>query len=328
MGTMFKDKVVLVAGSGQGVGRAVALAFAAEGAKVVTNNRKPGSTKFLSMTQADYDALSPERKKAFDEIMAGLCGDAETTAQTIIDRGGQALPLYCDIRDYNACAEMVDKIIRAWGDIHILVNVAGGFGGGPIENMTEEKYDAINNIKPKGYFNLMRHVVPHMLRNQYGRIINTTSKAMMGDFVKHTAYCTASAGVVGLTQGAACELFHRGITVNAFGPWARTRASYEGMFNSVGEERMIPGQRAFPTADETPDPEAVCPFVLYLASDYAKDVTGTVFTLAGNSIAMHQFPSITKSITKAGKEYWTMDELVANAEGGLFKGYQNILHYQ
>jgi NAD(P)-dependent dehydrogenase (short-subunit alcohol dehydrogenase family) len=151
---------------------------------------------------------------------------------------------------------------------------------------------------------------------------------MMGDFVKHTAYCTASAGVVGLTQGAACELFHQGITVNAFGPWARTRASYEGMFNSVGEDRMIPGQRAFPTADETPDPEAVCPFVLYLASDYAKDVTGTVFTLAGNSIAMHQFPSITKSITKAGKAYWTMDELVANSEGGLFKGYRNILHYQ
>ncbi|MEB3100561.1 SDR family NAD(P)-dependent oxidoreductase [Ferviditalea candida] len=299
MGNMFKDKVVLVTGSGQGVGRAIALAFAAEGAKVVTNNRKPGSTRFLTMTEAEYNALSPEKKKEFDDITARLTGDAESTAKTIRDMGGEALPIYCDISKMDEVEKMVDKIIETYGTIHILVNVAGGFGGGPMEKMTEQQYDRINNIKPKGYFNVMRCVLPYMLKQHYGRIINSTSKAFMGDIIKHTEYSTANAGVVGLTQGAACEFFHQGITVNAFGPWARTRAAYEGAFSILGDERMIPGQRAFPKADATPDPEAVCPFILYLASDHAKDVTGTVFTLAGNEIGMHQFPSPSLSASPA-----------------------------
>lgn len=328
MANMFKDKVVLVTGSGQGVGRAVALAFAAEGAKVVTNNRKPGSTKFLMITQADYDEMSPDKQKAYDDIQSGLTGDAESTAKTIIDKGGEALPVYCDIVNFDACEEMMNKIIETYGTIHIVVNVAGAFGGGPMEKMTEAEFDRIVNIKTKGYFNVMRHALPHMIKNQYGRIINCTSKAMMGDIVKHTHYCTANAAVVGLTQGAACEFFHQGITVNAFGPWARTRAAYEGAFSTLGDDRMIPGQREFPSAEITPDPEAVCPFILYLASEHAKDVTGSIFTLAGNSIGMHQFPVISKTISKPGKEYWNMDELIMNAGMGLFKGYQNILYYQ
>jgi 3-oxoacyl-[acyl-carrier protein] reductase len=328
MGKLFKDKVVLVTGSGQGVGRAIALAFAAEGAKVVTNNRKPGSTKFLMITQADYDDMTPEKRKAYDDIQAGLTGDAESTAKTIIERGGEALPLYCDINNFNEVEQMMNKIVETYGTIHIVVNVAGTFGGGPMEKMTEADFDRVVNIKTKGYFNVMRHALPHMIKNQYGRIINCTSKAMMGDIIKHTHYCTANAAVVGLTQGAACEFFHQGITVNAFGPWAKTRAAYEGDFSTLGDDRMIPGQKPFPPADVTPDPEAVCPFILYLASDRAKDVTGTVFTLAGNNIGMHQFPVVCKSMTKPGKEYWTMDELIASVDRGLFKGYQNILFYQ
>ena len=327
MGEMFKDKVVVVTGSGQGVGRAIALAFAAEGAKVVTNNRKPGSTGFANMTQEGYASLSPEKKKEIDDIQANLKGDAETTARTIIERGGEAFPLYCDISKTDDVEKMVEKIIDKYGTVHILINVAGVFGGGSLHEMSEEDWDRTTLIKPKGYFNVMKFILPHMIKQQYGRIINCTSKAFMGDIIKHAQYCAANAGVVGLTRGAACEYFHEGITVNAFAPWARTRAAHENDFIDPGG-RAIPGQRAFPSADVTPDPEALCPFILFLCSEHASDVTGSVFTLAGNEINMHSNPVISNTIYKQGKEYWTMDELVKESKRALFKGYNNILYYQ
>jgi len=327
MGNLFKDKVVLVTGSGQGVGRAIALAFAAEGAKVVTNNRKPGSTGFVNMTKEGYEALSPERKKDIDAIQASLKGDAESTARTIIERGGEALPVYCDISKMDEAEKMVSKAVEAFGTIHILVNVAGAFGWSDMHEMSEEEWDRTTLIKPKGYFNVMKYVVPHMIRQHFGRIINCTSKAFLGDIIKHVQYCAANAGVVGLTRGAACEYFHEGITVNAFAPWARTRAAHENDFIDA-EGRAIPGQPAFPSAEITPDPEALCPFILYLCTEHAQNVTGTVFTLAGNLINMHAEPIIAKSLYKEGKDYWTVDELVNQSPRALFRGYNNILHYQ
>jgi 3-oxoacyl-[acyl-carrier protein] reductase len=164
---MFKDKVVLVTGSGQGVGRAIALAFAAEGAKVVTNNRKPGGTRLVAMSDAEYAALPEEKRRVFDEIYSGIAGDAETTAQTIRERGGEALPVYCDISKMDEAEEMVRKVIDAFGTVHILINVAGAFGGGPMEQMSEAQWDRVNNVKPKGYFNVMKCVLPHMINQKF-----------------------------------------------------------------------------------------------------------------------------------------------------------------
>jgi NAD(P)-dependent dehydrogenase (short-subunit alcohol dehydrogenase family) len=178
-----------------------------------------------------------------------------------------------------------------------------------------------------GHDNVMKYAMPYMVKQKWGRVLNCTSKAFMGDIIKMAQYCTANAGAVGLTQAAACEFFHEGITVNAFAPWARTRAAFEGDYASdLGNG--IPGQRAFPKAAETPEPEALCPFLLYLCTEQAKDVTGTVFTLAGNTISMHQFPVISKVLTKPGEAYWTVEELSHTAPMGLFRGYQNVIAFQ
>ena len=327
MGNLFMDKVVLVTGSGQGIGRAVALAFAAEGAKVVTNSRKPGGTGFVNITPEGYAALSPEKKKEIDDIHANIKGDAESTAKAITDGGGEALPLYCDISKTDEVEKMIQKVIEAYGTIHIVINVAGAFGTGGLHELSEADWDRTTLIKPKGYFNVMKFAIPHMIKQQFGRIINCTSKAFLGDIIRHTHYCAANAGVVGLTRGAACEYFHEGITVNAFAPFARTRASHENDFIS-SEGRAIPGQPPFPTASMTPDPEALCPFLLYLCTDHAKDVTGTVFTLAGNRISMHSLPVVSHTLYKPGKDYWTLDELAVEAPRAMFKGYKNILHFQ
>jgi 3-oxoacyl-[acyl-carrier protein] reductase len=327
MGELFKDKVVIVTGSGQGVGRAVALAFAAEGAKVVTNNRKPGSTRLVTMSEEDYNALPPDKRKEFDDVYAGVTGDAESTAKTITDNGGTALPVYADIGIMADAERLVKSTVEAFGTVDILINVAGAFGGGSLPDLTEELWDRVTTIKPKGYFNVMKFALPYMQAKKWGRIVNCTSKAFMGDIIKMAQYCTANAGAVGLTQAAACEFFHEGITVNAFAPWARTRAAFEGDY-ATGMGNAIPGQREFPKSDVTPEPEALCPFILYLCTDAAKDVTGTVFTIAGNEIGMHQFPIIAKSLAKAGKEYWTVEELMYQAPRSLFRGYSNVLAYQ
>ena len=327
MSNLFTDKVVLVTGSGQGIGRAIALAFAEQGAKVVTNSRKPGGTGFVNMTKEGYAALSPERRKEIDDIHARLKGDAESTATAIKEQGGEALPIYCDISKTDDVEKMMEKIIDEYGTIHILVNVAGAFGGGSMDKISEEEWDRTTLIKPKGYFNVMKFAVPHMVKQKFGRILNCTSKAFLGDIIKHVHYCAANAGVVGLTRGAACEYFHEGITVNAFAPFARTRASHENDFIDPSG-RAIPGQPTFPSADMTPDPEALCPFILYLCTDQAKDITGTVFTLAGNRINMHAQPVISHTLVKPGEGYWTLDELAAQAPRALFNGYQNILHFQ
>jgi 3-oxoacyl-[acyl-carrier protein] reductase len=335
MGDLFKDKVVLVTGSGQGVGRAIALAFAAEGAKVVTNNRKPGGTRLVSMTEEEYNSLDPETKKKFDDLYAGITGDAETTAQTIRERGGEAFPIYADISKMDEAERMVKQVVDTYGTIHILINVAGAFGGGPLTEISEELWDRVNNIKPKGYFNVMKFAIPHMVKQKWGRILNCTSKAFMGDIVKFAQYSTANAGVVGLTQAAACEFFHEGITVNAFSPHARTRAAYEREFvpKKPGEEdkRAIPGMRPFPSSAQTPDPEAVPPFLMYLCTDHCKHITGTVFSISGNEIFLHNYPVVRNTLKKYGKDskdYWTVDELIAEAPRSLLRDYVNILHVQ
>jgi 3-oxoacyl-[acyl-carrier protein] reductase len=327
MSKLFEGKVALVTGSGQGIGRAVAMAFAAEGAKVVTNNRAPGGTKFAQLTDAQYEALSPEEKQKVDGIMAGINGDAETTAQAIRAAGGDATAAFGDISKDADAKRIVEEAVAAYGTVDILINAAGAFGNGPITELTEAEWDRMTGIKPKGHFLVMKYAVPYMQKNGWGRIINASSKALMGDIIKMAHYCAANAGVMGLSMGAACELYKDGITVNIFSPWARSRAAYEADYAFHGSS-AVEGLTSFPKAEDTPVPEAIAPFLLYLCTDDAKDVTGTIFTLAGNTISMHQFPVITHSMFKEGGELWTVDELKQSAPRALLRGYQNILAHQ
>ena len=326
MGDLFKDKVVVVTGSGQGIGRAVALAFAGEGAKLVTNNRRPGGTGFAQLKDEQYAALGPEEKAEFDEIMAKISGDAETAAQEIRDMGGEAVGVFGDISVDADAKKIVETAVNAFGTVHILVNAAGSFGNGPLSGISEAEWDRMLDIKPKGHFNVMKYAIPYMQKQKWGRIINSSSKALMGDIIKMAHYCAANAGSMGLSMGAACELYGDGITVNVFSPWARTRAAYEADIAFHGSS-AVEGLEDFPKAVDTPDPEAIAPFLLYLCTDEAKDVTGTIFTLAGNTISRHQFPIMTHTISKPGKEYWTVDELRRNAPIYLLNGYENVLKY-
>jgi 3-oxoacyl-[acyl-carrier protein] reductase len=329
MGNTLKGKVAVVTGSGQGIGRAIALALAREGAKVVTNNRRRGSTGPQQITDEKMKKLDKKKKEWLDRGLTEINGDAATTAQAIQKMGGEAVPFFGDITDFSVAEKLIDTAVKSFGKIDILVNVAGGFGFSPIEKMTEELWDKVTRVKPKGYFHTMRHAIPHMIEQKWGRIINTTSRAWLGDVIKHAEYCAANAGVVGLTKAAAIELRKYNITCNCFSPFAKTRASYEldAYPLTVGKEdipfvfdNMKFGEDMMKM---TPGPEYVAPFVCYLASDYGANISGSVFTLGGNTISMYSEPVHANNITKFGEGPWTMEELMQQVPRGLLAGYKN-----
>ena len=326
MGDALKGKVAIVTGSGQGIGRAIAIAMAKEGAKVVTNNRRRGSTGNAILNESLVNSLDQQKREWLQKQTEESTGDAETTTQTIKELGGEALPFFGDISNFEVASKLIQTTVDTFGKIDILVNVAGTFGFNAIWEITEETWDRVTLTKPKGYFNTIRHAVPHMMKQEWGRILNCTSRAFLGDVLKHAEYCAANAGVVGLTKAVAIELYPYGITCNAFSPFARTRAAVEltayDMAVNEEESPWIDRKFSFPL-DQTPGPERVAPFVIYLATEAAAKISGSVFSVGGNGIGLYSEPEIARNLVKFG-DPWTIDELMQQAPRGLFLGYHSI----
>lgn len=326
MGDLLRGKVALVTGSGQGIGRAVAIALASEGAKVVTNNRSP--VKRNTANQLDEEKLkrlTPEQLEWYNTEIEKYTGDAETTAAAIRAAGGEAIACFGDITNFDEAKKIVDKVVETYGSIDIVVNVAGAFGFCPIDKISEELWDKVTGVKPKGYFNIIRHAVPYMKKNRWGRIINCSSPAFMGGAIRQAEYCAANAGVHGLTWALACELAEDGITANVFCPAAKTRASVDmELFDKVVEKDETSTKSGEPLVkyDETQPPELFAPFIAYLASDKAANVTGSVFLTMGSFIALYSNPAIATSMFDM--EGWTMDKIINTAPNTLFKDYKNI----
>ncbi|MCJ7426559.1 MAG: SDR family NAD(P)-dependent oxidoreductase [Dehalococcoidales bacterium] len=311
MGDVLRGKVAVVTGSGQGIGRAIALGMAGEGAKVVTNNRRRGSTGHAILDDSILNSMSPEQRERLRKQLEESSGDAATTAEAIKKMGGEAVPFFGDVADFEAAQKLIQTAVDSFGRIDILANVAGTFGFSPIWEMSEELWDKVTLTKPKGYFNCIRHAVPFMMKQKWGRIINCTSRAFMGDVLKHAEYCAANAGVVGLTMAVAKELAQYGITCNAFAPFARTRASLElAAYDEAVTEAESPWMdRKFSFSLEmTPSPDDVAPLINYLASEEAAKINGKIFNVGGPIISLYSEPEVAKTLVKYGGS-WTLDEL-------------------
>ncbi|MGD0795337.1 MAG: SDR family NAD(P)-dependent oxidoreductase [Dehalococcoidales bacterium] len=327
MDKLLGGKVAVVTGSGQGIGRAIAIGLAGAGAKVVTNNRQPSSTGHAILTEAQLASLDKKKRERFQKETEAISGDAETTAQSIREAGGEAIAFFGNISDFDVAEKLIRTAVNKFGGIDILVNVAGAFGFSPLEKMTEELWDKVTLVKPKGYFNTIRHAVPYMMKQKWGRIINATSRAFLGDVIKHAEYCAANAGVVGLTKAVAIEMREHGITCNAFSPFAKTRADYElRTYSEVSEDSPWIGRRLGDGGTPSfvaPTPDYIAPFICYLASDAGAGISGSVFALGGNSIGLYSEPVIARNLVKFGEGPWTLDELMQQAPRGLFTGYQS-----
>jgi 3-oxoacyl-[acyl-carrier protein] reductase len=325
MGSNLKGKVAVVTGSGQGIGRAIALGMAREGARVVTNNRRPGSTGYAIMNDSLVASLSEDKREWLDKLAEEARGDAESTAKTIVEAGGEAIPFFGDVSNFEVAGKLIRTAVDSFGKIDILVNVVGSFGFGAIHEMPEEIWDRVTLSKPKSHFNCIRHAAPFMMEQKWGRILNCTSRAFTGDIIKHANYCAANAGVVGLTYAVAKELNEYSITCNAFSPYARTRASFEliayDMAVEGSKKPFLHGRAPLPL-EATPQADDLVPFLIYLSTEAAAGISGTVFSVGGSSIGMYSEPEIKKSMFKQGGP-WTVEELINLVPRGLLQGYRN-----
>ncbi len=296
MGDRLKGRVAVVTGSGQGIGRAIAIALADEGASVVTNNRRAGTSG----------------------------GDAETVAREISDRGGQAVPFFGSVSDFTIAQKIVQMAVDSFGRLDIMVNNAGADAPKMVWNMSEEEWDRCVDSFLKGSFNCIRYATGLMREQRWGRIINTTSTAWLGA-VGHCNYGAAKAGLVGLTRNVAREVGRYGITCNAYAPTAATRFTLAedvvAGFRKRYEAGLMTKER-FEELTNPPGPETVAPFIIYLCTDEAADINGQVFDVTGGNIAVYSEPVKVRSIDKE-QGLWTVEELIEQVPKVLLQGYKN-----
>ena len=238
----------LVTGASRGIGRAVALAFAAEGASVALN-------------------------------FAGNVAAAEAVRAEIESAGGKAILVPADVSDENAVEDMVKTVTEAFGSIDILVNNAGITRDGLLLRMKEEDWDAVLNTNLKGVFLCTKAVSKFMMKKRYGRIVNMASVVGVTGNASQANYAAAKAGVIGFTKAMAKELARRGITVNAIAPGFIRSDMTDVLPDKVKEAMLaeIPLGRAGEPAD-------VAKAALFLASDQAAYITGQVLKVDGGMV--------------------------------------------
>lgn len=304
MEQLLKDKVAIITGSGQGVGREIALCFAAQGAKVITNNRKPGSS-IHAFEETELNFTQEER-----EELLRFNGDAQTVADEINASGGEALPVFGNVSKKEDAKHLVDTAIKTWGRIDIIINNASSNWVGNILNMNPEIWDTQISSKLSGSFYLMHYALPYMKEQGYGRIINTASDAILG-LAGYAAYGAANGGITIFTKATAEDLKGTGITVNAYTPLARTRSWYNARTNY--RLQGIPVDIVEANAPEAMKrtAEGMVPFLAYLSSEKGADITGKLFHLAADGeLGLWNEYSIVKTIKQANG-FWTMEELDA-----------------
>lgn len=238
-------KVAIVTGSGRGIGRAVAMAFAREGARVVIAEMDP---------------------EPADEVVAEIKA-----------RGGAALAVGTDVSNRESVKNMVETAINEFGQVDILVNNAGILRLNMLPNMTEDQWDAVLNTHLKGTFNCTQAVSSHMISRKYGKVINVVSRAGIQGTIGQINYGSAKGGILGFTKSAAKELARYNINVNAISPGAATRMTEkirtDPKLSQVYLEQ-IPLRR-------WAEPEEIAPTFVFMASDEASYITGQVLCVDG-----------------------------------------------
>ena len=253
-------RVVVITGAGRGLGRSHALAFAAEGAKVVVND--------LGGAPDGTGASAGPAHDVVDEIRA---------------MGGEAVANADDVADFDAAAGIIKTALDTFGRLDVVVNNAGILRDRMFVNIQPDEWDATIRVHLRGHFCVGRHAASYWRdRAKAGesvdaRLINTSSGAGLMGSVGQTAYAAAKAGIAAMTIVQAVELGRYGVTANGLAPSARTRLT-EGVFNDMMKE--------VESGFDAMDPDNISPLVVWLGSPESRDVTGRLFEIEGGVLSV------------------------------------------
>ena len=238
-------RVAIITGAGSGLGRAIAYRLAENGAKIVVND-----------VVAEHGNL---------------------TVDNIISKKGEAVFSQTDISKWDGAKDLIEKAKDTFGKIDILVNNAGITRDMLVRDMQEEDWDKVLDINLKGAFNCCKFATPHMVEQKYGKIVNLSSRAHLGN-PGQANYSASKAGIIGLTRSLSLEFGRYNINVNAVAP---------GMINTEGVkalkkyEMVVERALKFTPLKRIGEPEDVANLVHFLVSDYSSYITGEIIHITG-----------------------------------------------
>ena len=247
-GRELAGKVALVTGASRGIGRAIALTLAGQGATVLVN----------------YNGSRQSALEVVSQIEAA---------------GGAARAIGCDVSDFGACGRMVEEIVADYGHVDILVNNAGVTRDNLVARMSEEDYDHVMDINLKGAFHTIRHLTRYFLKQRKGKIVNISSVSGVAGNAGQANYAASKAGLIGLTKSVAKELAGRNICVNAVAPGFIETDMTQALPQKAREAAVasIPMGRMG-------SPRDVAELVAFLAGDRSDYITGQVICVDGGIV--------------------------------------------
>ncbi len=292
MNKLLEGKVAVVTGGGRGVGRAVCIALAQAGAKVVVND-----------LGATLDGQASGEQPA-DEVVAAIRA-----------LGGEAVTDGGSVADWSAAHAMVTRAVDTFGRIDIVVNNAGILRDVMFHRMSEAEFDAVVAVHLKGSFNVSRAAAPHFKAQGSGAYVHMTStSALVGNFGQAN-YSAAKLGIMALSKSIALDMAKFGVRSNAVAPFAWTRMIDSIPADTPEQKKRVDGLKKLV-------PEKVAPFVVALCADAAKDVTGQVFGVRNNEIYLFSQPRPVRN-AHCG-EGWTPESILDSALPMLRAGFYGL----
>ena len=250
MAGQFEGKVALITGASSGIGRAAALAFVDQGAKVVIGDV--------------------------------AVGRGEETAGMIEQKGGDVIWVKTDVSQAAEVEAMVDKAVEAYGRLDFAFNNAGVLRGGLIHEYTEENWDRVMGVNLKGIWLCMKYEIPVMLKQGGGAIVNTSSSGGLVGLTGDPAYSASKHGVIGLTKSAALQYAKEGIRINAVCPGPTLSPPMQRLIERQPE--MEAEMISHEPMGRWGDPAEIAATALWLCSDDASFVTGHAMSVDGGSV--------------------------------------------